>query len=379
VAAPRPGGVAGGWDRPSGDAIMGANVEERHADPEAERECDMTLLVAGVEGMDHHDTGPHHPERPARVGAAMAGIAEAGLTETVVRLPPRRAELAELERVHGAAYLGALERFCAAGGGDLDPDTPAVPGSWDTARLAAGAGLAAVEALAAGQGELAFVVCRPPGHHAGANRAMGFCLLNNVAVAAAALTAGGERVMIVDWDVHHGNGTQDIFWDDPRVLYVSTHEAPFYPGTGRLGDTGGPAAPGLTVNVPLPAGATGDVLRRALDEVAAPVAELFAPHWVLISAGYDAHRDDPLADLELTSGDYADLARTVAAFAPRPDRVVVFLEGGYDLGVLTNSVAATLAALAGGDARPEPASSGGPGGGVVDAARRIHQQLRGDR
>ena len=216
----------------------------------------------------------------------------------------------------------------------------------------------------------AFVATRPPGHHALGDRAMGFCLLNNVAVSAAALVADGERVLIVDWDVHHGNGTQALFWDNPSVLYVSTHQSPFYPGTGGAAEVGGDEARGLTVNVPLPAGATGDVVRRALDEVAAPVIEEFGPTWVLISAGFDAHRADPLADLALSSGDYADLARTVAGYAPGPGRVVAYLEGGYDLGALRSSVAATLGALA--DA-PEPVdreqpTAGGPGVELVDRA-----------
>jgi acetoin utilization deacetylase AcuC-like enzyme len=329
------------------------------------------LVVAGV-GADHHDTGPHHPERPERLRAVADGIADAGVGGE--RLPLRHATRAELERVHSAAYLDALERFCAAGGGALDPDTVVARGSWHTALAAAGAGLAAIDALGGGEGVAAFVAARPPGHHAVRTRAMGFCLINNVAVAAAALAARGERVLIVDWDVHHGNGTQEIFWDDPAVAYFSTHQSPLYPGTGHIGETGGPGAPGGTVNVPLPPGATGDAVRRAVEELAQPLADAFRPGWVLVSAGFDAHRDDPLADLQLTSGDYADLARLVAGLAPGPGRVVLFLEGGYDLQAVRHSVAATLSALVGGDVRPEPRSSGGPGAGVVDAVRSAHEQ-----
>jgi len=201
---------------------------------------------------------------------------------------------------------------------------------------------------------------------------MGFCLLNNVSVAAAALTERGERVAILDYDAHHGNGTQDIFWSDPRVLYVSLHEWPLYPGTGRLDDVGAGAGEGFTCNLPLPAGATGDVYARAFDEVIVPCVERFDPGWLLISAGYDAHRADPLTGLGLSSGDYAALAARSAELVPT-GRVVMFLEGGYDLAALRDSVAASLPPLLGEPADPtEPATSGGPGADVVAAARQIH-------
>jgi acetoin utilization deacetylase AcuC-like enzyme len=234
---------------------------------------------------------------------------------------------------------------------------------------AAGAGLAAVEALAEGRGEAAFLALRPPGHHATRHKAMGFCLLNNVAVAAAALADRGERVVVVDYDAHHGNGTQDIFWRDPRVLYVSLHEWPLYPGSGRLDEIGADAGVGTTCNFPFPAGATGDVYLRAFDEVIDPVAERFAPGWVLVSAGFDAHRADPLTGLALSAGDYAALIERAMALAPRPGRVAVFLEGGYDLDAIRGCASATVATL-GGDDRPppEPPTAGGPGAPVVDAA-----------
>ena len=335
------------------------------------------LLLASVAAVDQHDTGRGHPERPSRLVAVQRGIDDAGIDEAVRTIEGRPARRDELERVHDPRYLDALEQLASAGGGALDPDTPMSPGSWATAQRGAGLGLAAAEALAAGEAEVAFVAPRPPGHHANAVRAMGFCLLNNVAVTAAALAEQGQRVLIVDWDVHHGNGTQDVFWDDPRVLYVSTHQWPCYPGTGRASETGGPGAPGGTVNVPLPAGATGDVLLAAMDEVVAPAVEAFAPDWVLISAGFDAHRDDPLADLAVSSGDYATLTRRVAAFAPAAGRVIVFLEGGYDLDALARSAGATAAALVDVDHRPEPETNGGPGREAVRQAADARAHLGG--
>jgi acetoin utilization deacetylase AcuC-like enzyme len=335
------------------------------------------VLVGSSTSHDDHDTGPGHPERAGRLGAVERGVEAAGLAGAVGPIGGRMALPDELGRVHAPGYLRALEKLAEAGGGDLDPDTPMSPGSWLTARWAAGTVLAAVEALERDGTTPAFVAVRPPGHHATATRAMGFCLVNNVAVAAAALAERGERVLVVDWDVHHGNGTQEIFWDDPRVLYASLHQSPAYPGTGRAAEIGGAGALGLTVNVPLPPGATGDVALAAVDEVIAPAAEAFAPTWVLVSAGFDAHRDDPLADLLLSAGDFADLTRRVVALAPRPGRVVAVLEGGYDLAALARSAGATVAALAGESHRPEPATGGGTGRSAVAEARRIRNRLLG--
>ncbi len=337
------------------------------------------LVLASLADLDAHDTADWHPEHPSRLTAVQRGMAGAHLEGGTVTVTPRLATDDELTRVHPGLYVQSIERLCAAGGGEVDPDTLVSPGSCVTARFAAGTGLAAIEALERGEGDVAFVAVRPPGHHATADRAQGFCLYNNVAVAAAALADRGERVLVLDWDVHHGNGTQDIFWDDPRVLYVSTHQSPLYPGTGRVSETGGPGAPGLTVNLPFPEGTTGDVFLRALDEVVAPVVEGFAPTWVLVSAGFDAHRADPLGGLALSDGDFADIALRVAQFAPRPGRLALFLEGGYDLLALQRSVTAVLAALSGDDHRVEPASSGGPGVVTVEAAKRIREALEGRR
>ncbi|MFZ0668559.1 MAG: histone deacetylase [Acidimicrobiales bacterium] len=334
----------------------------------------MLVLAANPE-LDRHNTGSEHPEQPARLRAALSGIDAADVRDAVVQAPPRKATSEELNLVHPQPYLDALRVFCEAGGGALDPDTISVPGSWDTALLAAGGGLATIDLLSDGAGDFGFVAARPPGHHASADRAMGFCLLNNIAVSAAHLAQRGERVAIIDWDVHHGNGTQDIFWDDDRVLYVSTHQSPLFPGTGAADQTGGENAEGLTVNIPLPPGATGDVVRRALEVVAAPVVRRFEPTWVLVSAGFDAHRADPLANLRLTSSDFADIASTVSHFSPQPGRMILFLEGGYDLDALRMSVGATLGALLGSPYRPELPSSGGPGGEMIEMARRFHEDV----
>lgn len=328
------------------------------------------LAVFSAAEQDDHATPAWHPEHRSRLDAALAGVAAAGLDDVTEWCEAATAGVADLALVHDPLYVDAVRRFCEAGGGDLDPDTVATPGSWDTARRSAGAVLAAIDALETGRCEVAFSAGRPPGHHAVRDRAMGFCLFNNAAVGAATLANRGQRVVVFDWDVHHGNGTQDIFYDRSDVLYVSTHESPLYPGTGRLRETGGPSAPGTNLNLPFPAGTRGDVYRRAFDEVIAPVVERFGPDWLIISAGFDAHRDDPLAGIELTAADYADLAVRAASLVPR-GRVVVVLEGGYSAQALTRSVGATLAALVGAPYRPEPASAGEVGIPTVTAARQV--------
>jgi acetoin utilization deacetylase AcuC-like enzyme len=325
------------------------------------------IAVFASSELDDHRTPRWHPERRARLDAALAGIPEAGLTDAVRYERPRLATVDELARVHAPSYIAWVETFCRSGGGEIDADTSASPGSWVTSLRAAGGVLDAVAALQAGACDVAFAAGRPPGHHAVRDRAMGFCLFNSVAVGAASLTARGQRVAIVDWDVHHGNGTQDIFYDDPDVLYVSTHESPLYPYSGNAAETGGPNAPGANLNLPFPAGTRGDVYRQAFDEVVTPVVEQFAPDWLFISAGFDAHRQDPLAGLELTSADFADFAVRLQRLVP-PRRTVVVLEGGYDLEALAWSTGATLSAMIGATFRPEAASTGDVGLPTVTAA-----------
>lgn len=344
----------------------------------------MAVLFAHHRACELHEPGPGHPERPERLAAVRRGVAASGVAEEIVEFVPRAASRAEIQRVHGADYLARLEWRCARGE-DLDVDTPVVPASFEAALRAAGAGLEAVERLDAGEGSAAFLAVRPPGHHALGDAAMGFCLLNNVAVTAAALLERGERVLILDWDAHHGNGTQAAFYDEPDALFVSLHQYPAYPGTGGVEETGMARGAGATINLPFPAGTTGDAYRLAFEEVIVPAAERFSPSWLLVSAGFDGHRADPITDLGLTSGDFAELTERAIRLAP-PGRRLFFLEGGYDLDALAASVAATLAALAGERLSPEPPSGAGPDGGrgadrsgaaaaVVARAAELHEAL----
>jgi acetoin utilization deacetylase AcuC-like enzyme len=329
----------------------------------------MSVLFTTHEAYLDHFAGVGHPERPERLTAVLEGARDACVVDGLVPLAPRAATFAEIERVHPRGYVERLEALVAAGGGRIDADTRVSPGSWTAATLAAGAGLSAIEALQRGEADAsaAFCAVRPPGHHATPVQSMGFCLLSNVAIAAAALAEQGERVAIIDYDAHHGNGTQDVFYKDPRVLYVSFHQSPLYPGTGRLDELGDGVGFGTTMNLPMPPGATGDAYLHALDTVVAPVVRGFGPTWMIISAGFDAHRDDPLTDLALSSGDYSVMTARLLELVP-PGRRLVVLEGGYDLDALRHSTAATLAALEGLVHRPERPTTGGDGMGVAERA-----------
>jgi acetoin utilization deacetylase AcuC-like enzyme len=334
----------------------------------------MAVLLYTDERFREHDTGPHHPERASRMGAVATGLSEYGLSEALTHVTPRPATDDELRLVHPEAYVSSIERFCASGGGHLDADTVVSTGSAIAARLAAGAGIDAVERLRAGEATSAFLAVRPPGHHATATRSMGFCLFNSAAVCAASLAATGERVMVVDVDAHHGNGTQDIFYDRDDVTYVSWHQDPLYPGTGRSDQWGTGRGVGHTLNLPMPPGATGEHYRRSIEQVVAPLAERIGVTWLVISAGYDGHRHDPLTDLGLTSGDFADITADLISLV-EPGRTVVLLEGGYELRAVADSAAATVGALLGEHVHPEPPSAGGPGSASVDQVAELRRRF----
>lgn len=312
------------------------------------RATDDRLVVVSTEGCDAHDVPNRHPEAPGRLISAVAGVRASVPAERMREVSPPRASLDDLAEAHHSDYLEMLQSDAESGGSQLDADTYTARGSFETARRAAGAVLAAVDEVDSGRAQRAFALVRPPGHHALADRAMGFCLVNNVAVAAARLRNKGERVVIIDWDVHHGNGTQEIFYNDPDVMYISTHQAPHYPGTGAVHEIGSGVARGSNVNIPLRAGSAGDMMRAVFDEVVLPVITDFAPTRVLLSAGFDAHRDDPLADLQLTSSDYVDLTHRVLSVCP-DGKLVAVLEGGYNFRALARSAGAVAAVLAGGD------------------------------
>jgi acetoin utilization deacetylase AcuC-like enzyme len=293
-----------------------------------------------------HDTGAH-PEQAARITAIERELAAHDwLGFERISSPPVEREV--LTAVHPESYVSTIERLSAAGGGALDLDTVTSAGSFDAALHAAGGAVRMVELLLDRQAEYGFSAHRPPGHHATRSRGMGFCLFNSIAVGAQfALTRRGlDRVMIIDWDVHHGNGTNDIFHATDQVLFFSIHQSPLYPGTGPASDAGSGAGEGFTVNVPVAAGSGDPVYRSLIDHVAVPLIGSFEPQLVLVSAGFDAHRDDPLAGCRVTEDGFAAMARSVrAACDADAIRAGCVLEGGYALGPLARSVAATMAQL----------------------------------
>jgi len=328
----------------------------------------MGLYLAHPSSLDH-DTGPH-PENAGRLRAIEAALEDAGWPGLRrVEAPAATAE--QLRRVHSEEHIRAIEEISENGGGMIDMDTVASKGSFEAALHAAGGAAHAAELLLAGDDRFAFCGLRPPGHHAEASRAMGFCLLNNVAVAAAhALEEGGvERVLILDWDVHHGNGTEAIFAASDRVLYFSIHQSPLYPGTGSADYTGEGGGEGYTINLPVPPGSGSTEFLSLVQHVVGPIARAFGPGLVAISAGYDAHRDDPLADCRVDTDGYADMAATMRKAAAELEApVLVCLEGGYDPNALAASVLATIEAL--GSEREPAAAPAEPARDYVERQRR---------
>lgn len=297
-----------------------------------------------------HDMGAGHPESPDRLRAIMQQLEQSGTAAQLIRITPRKAEDEWIKLVHTAKYVATLNRYTPTSGRvSLDPDTLMSAGSLNAAYLAAGGALAAVDAIMSQQVDQAFCAVRPPGHHAEAGRAMGFCLFNNVAIAARYVQKnyGLKRVLIVDWDVHHGNGTQHSFDDDPTILFFSTHQYPHYPGTGGATERGTGAGEGFTINVPMEAGEGDEAYHTIFLKSLVPAADDFKPEFVIISAGFDAHRDDPLASMGLTEAGYADLTNIVAGIARRhaQGRILSSLEGGYNLNALSASVDAHIKAL----------------------------------
>ncbi len=297
-----------------------------------------------------HDTGGAHVERPERLTAIRTALANYDLAGEGDYIRPPDATIAQVERVHDGDYIRQVQSIAAAGGRWMDIDTVISPRTWEASLKAAGAAVLGVDLLLSGAHQTAFALVRPPGHHANANHAGGFCIFNNAAIAAAhALATGIERVLIVDWDVHHGNGTQDIFYRDPRVLYFSTHEYPFYPGSGGRHERGSGAGRGYTLNVPLPHGVGDAGYLQVYRDILAPAAARYRPQLVIISAGYDAHHSDPIAYMGLTALGYYQMASMVRDIANAycDGRALAVLEGGYNLPALGDSAAATLLGLNG--------------------------------
>jgi acetoin utilization deacetylase AcuC-like enzyme len=296
-----------------------------------------------------HDTG-HHPENSERLKVIISALdGDRPLSGRLNKVEPGPASDDDIIRCHNAALIEQLRGLCSRGIPFVDLDTVISPDSFDAARAAAGAGISAVDQVFTGGVQNAFALVRPPGHHATSNRAMGFCLFNNAAIAAryAQSRYGAEQVLIVDWDVHHGNGTQEIFYKDPTVFYFSTHQHPYYPGTGSSGETGDGKGEGTTLNIPLSAGTSARSHRVAFNEALAAIERNFQPDLIVISAGFDSRRGDPLGGLMLEDSDFREMTLEMLDLANRfsSDRVVSILEGGYNLQTLGETVRTHVAAL----------------------------------
>jgi acetoin utilization deacetylase AcuC-like enzyme len=297
-----------------------------------------------------HDTG-RHVEVAARLEAVISYLEKTGLKSKLTLIEPRPATVDEIALVHQRRYIKEIEETAQRGGGWLDPDTVMSSDSYQAALYAAGGVIRATEAVMAGEVNSAFALVRPPGHHATASQAMGFCLFNNIAIAAKYALEKYRlgRILIVDFDVHHGNGTQASFYDNPHVMYISTHEYPFYPGTGAINETGGGEGRGTNLNIPLPAGCGDAEYLKVFEQIVIPAARRFNPQLILVSVGYDGHWADPLAMMSLSVGGYAKMTGIIKGLADElcDGRLALTLEGGYNLEALAASVKATFDALMG--------------------------------
>ncbi|HYT56121.1 MAG TPA: histone deacetylase [Verrucomicrobiae bacterium] len=306
-----------------------------------------TAVVVDPEYLKHFP-GEDHPERPDRIQVLLelAG----GLSQQKFQLlPPRAASRADIEHTHGADHVRLVASTSSVNRYALDGDTITCRDSFGVGLLAVGGFLNLLDSIAAKDSRNGFALVRPPGHHALRNRAMGFCLFNTMAVGAEYLKRihGAKKILIMDWDVHHGNGTQDAFYDDPSVLFISTHQFPFYPGSGAVNEVGVNAGAGFTINIPLPAGCGDAEYLQVFEQVVVPAAEKFAPEWILVSAGFDPHRRDPLGGMGVTEAGFGAMAQKLLVLAERfaDGRIAFLLEGGYDLVGLRDSVAAVLEAM----------------------------------
>ena len=304
-----------------------------------------------------HDTGDH-VENSERLAAVISYLKETGIKEKLTCLPSRPASLEELEMIHAPEYISYVKSKAEEGGGWLDPDTVLSPKSYKVALYAAGGLMVAVEAVMKGEVDNAFALVRPPGHHAIHNRAMGFCIFNNIAIATkfALSKFNLNRILIADFDVHHGNGTQDAFYADPKVLYLSTHQYPFYPGTGWMDEKGAGKGEATTVNFPMAAGWNDEEYLRAFNEVLVPVARRFQPQFIMVSAGFDAHWADQLAMMQVSVSGFAQMVVILKELAAElcQGRLVFTLEGGYNLRVVTSSIKAVFDILLGNSEIDDP-------------------------
>jgi len=315
----------------------------------------MTGIVYEEAYLTHGD--PHHPENAQRLAAAVGHLKDSGLWDQMMHVRARPAEVDEILWVHDEDYVEEVQAISKAGGGDLDADTHATAETFDVARLAAGGCVAAVESMLLGEIDSAMCLVRPPGHHALPSRGMGFCFFNNIAIAAEAAIRRGhrERISIVDWDVHHGNGTQEYYFARADGQYISLHQSLIFPGTGSVDEVGLEPGTGTTVNIPLPPGAENRHYLRAFEELIVPLVSAYGPEAILVSCGFDTHFSDPLASMCLTTAAYYGMTRLLVDLAREvcDGRVIVVLEGGYDRGAMARGTEAVCRALMGLEA-PEP-------------------------